>query len=90
MVARGGTMRLLAQQLGRYANLGRPVIDQTNLSGQFEWELKWTPELPDGNTPVDGVSIFTALPEQLGVRLEAARGPIDVLVIDSVAPPSEN
>jgi uncharacterized protein (TIGR03435 family) len=91
MVVRGGTMNLLAQQLGRYAGVGRPVVNQTNLTGQFEWELKWTPDSPDGNVPADdGVSIFTALQEQLGVKLEPARGPIDVLVIDRVAPPSEN
>ena len=83
-------MKLLSQQLGRYASIGRPVFDATNLTEQFEWELKWTPDSPDGNAPADGVSIFTALQEQLGVRLEPARGPVDVLVIDSVAPPSEN
>ena len=83
-------MKLLAQQLGRYAGVGRPVIDETNLAGQFEWELKWTPDSPDGNAPVDAVSIFTALQEQLGVKLEPSRGQVDVLVIDSIAPPSEN
>jgi uncharacterized protein (TIGR03435 family) len=90
MFVRGGTMNLLAQQLGRYAGIGRPVINEANLTGQFEWELKWTADSPDGNAPLDGVSIFTALQEQLGVKLEPARGPVDVLVIDGVAPPSEN
>ena len=90
MAVRGGTMRLLAQQLGRYATIGRPVFDATNLTEQFEWELKWTPDSLGGNAPADGVSIFTALQEQLGVKLEPSRGPVDVLVIDSVAPPSEN
>lgn len=90
MVVRGGTMRTLAQQLGRYAGSGRPVFDATNLTGQFEWELKWTPDSPDGSAPADGVSIFTAIQEQLGVKLEPARGPVDVLVIDRVTPPSDN
>jgi uncharacterized protein (TIGR03435 family) len=90
MFVRGGTMKLLAQQLGRYANIGRPVFDATNSTEQFEWELKWTPDSLDGNAPADAVSIFTALQEQLGVKLEPSRGPVDVLVIDSVAPPSEN
>ena len=44
----------------------------------------------DGSAPADGVSIFTAIQEQLGVKLEPARGPVDVLVIDSVTPLSEN
>ena len=83
-------MKLLAQQVGRYAAVGRPVIDETNLAGQFEWELKWTPDSLDGNAPADSVSIFTALQEQLGVKLEPSRNPVDVLVIDAVAPPSEN
>ena len=72
--------RLLAQQLRRHAGVGRPVIDEIHLAGPFEWELKWTPDSPDGNVPVDGVSIFTALQEQLGVKLEPSRGPVDVLV----------
>ncbi|MGE3403034.1 MAG: M56 family metallopeptidase [Vicinamibacterales bacterium] len=86
----GGTMRLLAQQLGRYAGVGRPVIDATGLTEQFQWELKWTPDSAGGSLPADGVSIFTALQEQLGVKLEPATGPIDVLVIDSVEQPEEN
>jgi len=90
MFVRGGTMRLMAQQLGRYASVGRPVFDATNLTEQFEWELKWTPDSPDGGVPLDGVSIFTAIQEQLGLKLEPARSPVDVLVIDSVTPPSEN
>jgi uncharacterized protein (TIGR03435 family) len=89
MLVRGGTMRLLAQQLGRYAAVGRPVIDATNLTGQFEWELKWTPDAL-GSVPVDGVSIFTAVQEQLGVKLEPSRSALDVLVIDRVTPPTEN
>ena len=84
-------MRLLAQQVSRYAAVGRPVIDETNLAGSFEWELKWTPDSPNGNNaPADGVSIFTALQEQLGVKLEPSRGPLAVMVIDSVAPPADN
>ena len=83
-------MKLLAQQLGGYANIGRPVFDATNLTEQFEWELKWTPDSLDGNAPADGVSIFTALEEQLGLKLEPARGPVDVLVIDSVDRAIEN
>lgn len=90
MFVRGGTMRTLAQQVGRYTGTGRPVFDATSLTGQFEWELQWTPDSLDGNASADAVSIFTALQEQLGVKLEPARGPIDVLVIDGVAPPSEH
>jgi hypothetical protein len=48
------------------------VFDATNLTAQFEWELKWTADLPDGNAPADAVSIFTALQEQLAAAFAAA------------------
>ena len=51
----------------------------------------WTPDAGAGATPPpDAISIFTALEEQLGLKLEAGRGPVDVLVIDSVQPPTAN
>jgi uncharacterized protein (TIGR03435 family) len=89
----GLTMEQLALQLAR--TVGRPVVDKTGLAGPYDWDLKWAPELqpsPDGAPVVgaDGVSIFTALQEQLGLRLEAARGPVEVLVIDAVEQPTEN
>ena len=77
----------------------RVVVDRTGLTGNFDAELKWTPDqLPQGPAPpgapplpaVDpnGPSIFTALQEQLGLKLESVRGPVDVLVIDSVSQPT--
>jgi uncharacterized protein (TIGR03435 family) len=69
--------------------LDRPVIDKTGLSGEFEFRLLFS----DPNRPaVDpaGPSIFTALEEQLGLKLENSKGPVEVLVIDSVSKPTEN
>jgi len=69
--------------------LGVTVIDQTGLQGNFDIDLKWTPESasdPAADTP----SIFTALREQLGLKLEPSKGPVEVLVIDSVEHPTEN
>jgi uncharacterized protein (TIGR03435 family) len=66
----------------------RPVINRTGLSGLFDWELKWTPE-PD-LAGFDGPALSTAFQEQLGLKLEAARGPVEVLVIDSAERPTPN
>lgn len=66
----------------------RPIIDRTGLQGAFEIELKWLPEgAPDDG---QGVSIFTAVQEQLGLRLERTTAPLDVLVVDSLSRPTPN
>ena len=77
--------------------LGVTVIDKTGLQGNFDIDLKWTPESPaasfDGpsrTTENDGASIFTAIREQLGLKLEPQRGAVEVLVIDSVEHPTAN
>lgn len=80
--------------------VGRPVTDHTGLTGNYDINLEWTPGLvaepaPTNGvvtvaTPGDSVSLFTALQEQLGLKLESARGPVDVLVIDHVERPTGN
>jgi uncharacterized protein (TIGR03435 family) len=72
--------------------VGRPVIDQTGLQGLYDLDLAWTQESPvdAGGAPTDSPSFFTALQEQLGLKLDARRGPADVLVIESVERPNEN
>lgn len=70
---------------------GRYVVDQTGLTGRYDFELHWAPD----NTPADSPlaaspSIFTAVEEQLGLKLEPATAPLDTLVIDSAEKPSEN
>jgi uncharacterized protein (TIGR03435 family) len=80
-----------AYLLGR--QLDRPLIDRTNLQGLYDVKLKWTRETPStANAPLpsDPPSLFTAIEEQLGLRLQGGRGPIEVLVIDSVEKPAEN
>ncbi len=73
----------LAQVLAK--TLGRSVIDKTGLTSTFDVTLRWTPDelLPTGD-------IFTALQEQLGLRLESQKGPVSVLVIDSAERPTPN
>jgi uncharacterized protein (TIGR03435 family) len=70
--------------------LGRPVLDRTGFSGSFKVNLEFAPVTPGGDTDNTKPSIFTALEEQLGLRLESEQGSEEVLVIDHVERPSEN
>ena len=75
--------------------IGRVVQDKTGLSGTFDFELTWTPDRGPG-APRDaapapdagGVSLFTAIQEQLGLKLESQRAPVDVVVIDRLNHPT--
>lgn len=81
----GMSMQQLALQLASIA--GRTVVDETNLgSAGFDYELRWS---ADPANP-DGPSIFTAIEEQLGLKLVPKSGPVEVLVIDSISEPSPN
>jgi uncharacterized protein (TIGR03435 family) len=64
--------------------LARPVIDTTNLPGDYTFTLYFTPEGPNSAESSDP-SIFGALEEQLGLRLESRKGPVELLVIDQAA-----
>ena len=75
---------LLAQILSGI--LGRPVHDETGLNGEYDFKLDWAPD----SEPAGGQSIFTALNDQLGLRLESAKGPVQVYVIEKIEHPSEN
>jgi uncharacterized protein (TIGR03435 family) len=94
IMANGRTMTQFAGMISSAA--GRNVIDRTGLMGEFDIELRWTPEIEplSDREPLpaarvdDAVSLFTALQEQLGLRLEASKGPVDVLVIDSAERPA--
>ena len=90
-------MEMLAQAVAR--QLDRPVVDRTNLTGGFDLELEWMPHMPvsaaaqgilDRLPDPDRPSIFTAVQEQLGLRLVPGMAPLEVLVIDHVERPSEN
>jgi uncharacterized protein (TIGR03435 family) len=76
-------------------DLDRPVIDRTGLAGDFAVHLEWTRErdrTAAGDAPLDQSrpSIFSAVQEQLGLKLESVKAPVDVLVIDRVEHPSAN
>ena len=83
--ARTITMRRFAEVLSRQMDL--PVIDGTGLPGAFDLKLEWAP--PNAK-PDSGPSVFAALQEQLGLRLESRKMPIEILVIDRAEKPSEN
>jgi uncharacterized protein (TIGR03435 family) len=72
--------------------LDRPVVDRTGLPGRFDFTLSWTPDEPAPTTPVPNAppGFFTAIQEQLGLRIESQTAPVDVIVIDRVDKPSEN
>jgi uncharacterized protein (TIGR03435 family) len=69
--------------------IDRPIVDETGLSGSFAWVLSWesTPGAANGLGPA---TVFTALQEQLGLKLESHTTPLEVLVIDSIEMPSDN
>jgi uncharacterized protein (TIGR03435 family) len=95
---RGAPMSQIAEGLSGY--VGRVVADRTGLSGNYDLTLQWTPErLPNANQQPgsdvlaldpNGLSIFTAVQEQLGLKLQPAQGTVNVLVIDRVEHPTEN
>lgn len=87
--AKNTDMDLLAQVLARKMDL--PVVNQTGLTGIFNFKLHWTPDSLQGEEQTgDEVSIFTALQEQLGLQLRSAKAPVEVLVIDHVEKPTAN
>jgi uncharacterized protein (TIGR03435 family) len=105
LAGQGTPMESLARLLSE--QLGRTVLDQTGLKGNYDFTLQWTPEQgeammlkgPEGGKPgtdnaappeSSGPSIFTAIQEQLGLKLESTKGPVEILVIDHVEKPSEN
>jgi uncharacterized protein (TIGR03435 family) len=78
------------------SELGRPVVDSTGLTGKYDFKVQWVPDegqpnFGDDTPPADstGPSIFAAI-QELGLRLRAIKGPVEVLVIDHVEKPSEN
>jgi uncharacterized protein (TIGR03435 family) len=68
----------------------RPIIDQTGLTGRYDFTLKWTDDITKEDEPDAPPSIFTAIKEQLGLRVDAIKGPAEVLVIDHIDRPSGN
>ena len=82
-----GNMDQLANHLSLDPHIGRPVLDKTGLTGRYNYSLTaWGSGASDPNSP----SIFTAVQDQLGLRLESAKAPIQVWVVDSAERPGPN
>ncbi len=87
---RAGTMEMLATVLGNF--LGKPVEDRTGLTDRYDYKLEYGQEAGPGapGEPVEGASVFTALQEQLGLKLESIRGTVETMVIERADRPSAN
>jgi uncharacterized protein (TIGR03435 family) len=92
-----GTLAELADQLSRYAfsfridgPTGRPVVDRTGLTGQYDFSLTWIPEDQTPPPGSDAASLSTALQEQLGLKLEPVNARMEIVVIEGVERPDAN
>ena len=100
LTAKGTTMTFLVGSLS--GKLGRPVLDKTGLTGHYDFTLQFAPDPPapgagpsgektePGASDPEGPSIFTALQEQLGLKLDSQKGPVEMIVVDHAEKPSEN
>lgn len=83
--SRGSGLDLFAQYLG--IQLGRPVVDRTGLTKHYDFKLTWTPDSSNNLAAPDGATVFTAIQEQLGLKLESIKGPVEMFTIESAAKP---
>ena len=97
---RAVTIQTLARLMSGWVDDHRPVEDRTGLTGNFDIDLDWTPDRPLPPPPADapalpqvdanGAGLFTALQEQLGLKVESAKNSIATLVVDHAEDPTEN
>jgi uncharacterized protein (TIGR03435 family) len=99
MTIRDASMAEFASLIQRYVMLDRPVVDHTGIVGKYDFKLRWTPDWSqfEGKSPWPATndtnappSLYTAIQEQLGLKLEPGKEPIDVLAVDGVQKPSDN
>lgn len=89
IVLQGYPVSLLADFLK--SELHRPVIDKTGLTGKYDISLRWTPDNAPADSPLaGGPSVFAAVQEQLGLKLDSIKGPVTTLVVDHIERPSAN
>jgi uncharacterized protein (TIGR03435 family) len=84
--------------LAGFPAIGRPVVDQTGLKQFYDFTLEWAPEIPPGADPeivaklppTNGLDMFTAIRQELGLKLESGKVPVPVMIIDHAEKPTEN
>lgn len=86
------TMQDVAQEIQGYFGIARPILDQTGLTGTYDIRIEATPEFRINGNPDDSraLSVFVAVQQQLGLRLEPQKQPLEILVVDHVERPSGN
>jgi uncharacterized protein (TIGR03435 family) len=91
LTGQGVTMERLVKSLSQ-PELGRMIVDKTGLAGTYDFKLSWTPETLSTDTSPDSANptLFTAVQEQLGLKLQTEKDPVPVIVIEHVEMPSEN
>jgi uncharacterized protein (TIGR03435 family) len=97
VAAHGVSMDFLARSLTGMGGLDRPVVDETGLAGTYDFDVEYARDSFGADTAASGLpaeaagpTFLEALKEQLGLRLVAQKGPVQVVVVDAVARPSEN
>jgi uncharacterized protein (TIGR03435 family) len=87
-------LTFIANQLSIMGQLGRPVVDQTGMSGNFDFTLEWSPESANPSTAeaelLPGPPFKEAVAQQLGLKLVSQNGPADFLIVDHIERPSGN
>jgi uncharacterized protein (TIGR03435 family) len=87
LTSRGSLLATVAQFLA--IDLGRPVVDRTGLTGHYDFDIKWTPDRGGSADAEQGPTLFTAI-QELGLKLEPAKGPVEMLIIERAEKPTDN
>jgi len=90
IMARGVALGELVRRLELFPSIARPVVDRTGLAGTWDFEVTYVAVDPGGTDSPAAPSIFTALQEQVGLKLKSGRAPVEVLVVDQAEKPEQN
>jgi bla regulator protein BlaR1 len=92
IIGKDAEIQLLIEIVSRLPELGgRTILDETGLKDKYDWTMHWTPaDSPASNEDASEPSLFRALEEQMGLKLQPTKGPVQVLVVDHIDQPSEN